>query len=90
VAVAVLVVFRAVAHIRSLSRFIPGVLLASASVVAVPRFGTFMRLSVLMLRFLLVSDRLRLQRAPRGSLDGAAVQEPREVARPDDGFPPGF
>jgi hypothetical protein len=89
VAVEVLVVFRAVAHIRSRSRFIPGVLLASASVVAVPRFGTFMRLSVLMLRFLLVSNRLRLQRAPRGSLD-SAVQEPREVARPDDGFPPGF
>ncbi|KAK1666589.1 hypothetical protein QYE76_054748 [Lolium multiflorum] len=90
VTVAVLVVFRAVARIRSRSRFIPGVLLASASVVAVPRFGTFMRLSVLMLRFLLVSDRLRLRRAPRGSLGGAAVQEPREVARPDDGFPPGL
>ncbi|KAM0899526.1 hypothetical protein ACQ4PT_021210 [Festuca glaucescens] len=86
-AVAVLIVFRTVARARSRSPIVLGVLLASASAAAVPGFGTFMRLSTLMLRFHLAYHRLHLQRAPRDRLGGAAVQEPREVPRPDAGFP---
>ncbi|KAM0899527.1 hypothetical protein ACQ4PT_021211 [Festuca glaucescens] len=89
-AVVVLIVFRTVARARSHSPIIPGVLLASASAASVPGFGTFMRLSTLMLRFHLAYDWLRLQRAPRGRLGSAAVQEPREVPRPNTGFPPCF
>ncbi|KAM0921289.1 hypothetical protein ACQ4PT_006938 [Festuca glaucescens] len=89
-AVTVLVVFRTVARARSRLPFIPGMMLASALVATVPGFGTFMRLSTLMLRFHLAYDRLRLYHAPHGRLGGAAVQEPREVPRPDAGFPPRF
>jgi hypothetical protein len=89
-AVAVLVVFQTVARARSRSPIVPGVLLASASAAAVPGFRTFMRLSTLMLRFHLAYHRLRLQRSPRDRLGGAAVQEPREVPRPDSGLPPLF
>uniref|UniRef100_A0ACD5W0N1 Uncharacterized protein n=1 Tax=Avena sativa TaxID=4498 RepID=A0ACD5W0N1_AVESA len=89
-ALAMLVVARAVAYVRSRSRLVPGVLLATASAAVVPRFRSFFRFSVLTLGFLLISDRPRPRRALRGRLGGGRtgtrVQQLRQVLRRDAGL----